>query len=79
MNLGRTEGERVGSAEAPARSNVPPARSPTRLFDWQKACPEDVARPFPALAGSGRGEPLDVVEARRKMGDQGAAREASVK
>lgn len=73
------EGERVGSTEVPARSDVPPARSPTRLFDWREICPDDVARPFPALAGSGRGEPLDVVEARRKLGNQGTTQAAPVK
>lgn len=79
LDLGRTEDRRAGSTEAPARPNTPSARPPTQLFDWRVTCPEDVARPFPPIAGPGRGTTLAEVEARRKMGDQGAAREAPVK
>lgn len=56
-------------------SIVPPARPPTRLFDWKRECPEDVARPFPPIAGPGRGVELDVVVARRKMQGQQLTRE----
>lgn len=31
----------------------------TQLFDWKKVCAEDVARPFPPVAGRGRGKPLE--------------------
>lgn len=58
--------------------STPSARPPTRLFDWQRACPRDVARPFPAVAGEGRGELLAEVEARRKMQDRALTKRAAV-
>lgn len=51
-------------------ANMPPARPPTQLFDWKATCPEDVARPFPAIIGRGRGEELSpdaIREARRNL------------
>lgn len=37
-------------------------------FDYQQVCPQDLARPFPAVAGKGRGKPLaEAVEAARKL------------
>lgn len=49
-----------------------PARPPTTLFDWRQICPEDVLRPFPAVAGKGRGKPLEeaMVEAARNLRDK---------
>ena len=55
-------------------TDVPPARPPTQLFDWKRECPEDVAKRWPPVAGSGRGKelPLDAVaDARRKLHGRG--------
>lgn len=48
-------------------SIVPPARPPTRLFDWKLICPDDVARPFPAVVGVGRGKPIEGARKARKV------------
>lgn len=40
-----------------------------RPFDWKKVCADDVARPFPPIAGRGRGKPLEeaMKEASRRV------------
>lgn len=56
-----------------------PARTPTRLFDWKAACPQDVDRRFPAVIGKGRGHPLTeeaIREARRKLQGRELTQEA---
>ena len=50
-----------------------------RPFDWERICAADLTRPYPAVAGKGRGRPLSEAEALRKLGDRRLAQEASVK
>lgn len=43
-----------------------------RIFDWREDCPKDVARPFPPVAGGGRGKVIDletVIKINRKLRD----------
>lgn len=48
-----------------------------RVYDWRKDCPDDVARRcYPAVVGTGRGEPLERVIKRRKMQGRPLTREA---
>lgn len=47
-----------------------------RPFDWRKDCPDDVARRYPAVVGTGRGEPLEQAINRRKMQGRPLTREA---
>jgi len=56
-----------------------PVQRSTQLFDWRAICPQDVARPFPPIAGPGRGRTLAELETQRKLGDHIPTQVAPVK